>query len=80
MVAVGVPRPCSSRAHRTQIVVTTHSARVLRAAQPDEVQLCHHTPHGSVIAPLRAYPHLARLAASGDLGELIEGGHFVEAP
>lgn len=69
-----------SVSHRTQIVVTTHSARVLRAAQPDEVQLCHHTPHGSAIAPLRAYPHLARLAASGDLGELIEGGHFVEAP
>ena len=52
-----------SVSHRTQIVVTTHSARVLRAAQADEVQLCHHTPHGSVIAPLRAYPHLARLAA-----------------
>ncbi len=69
-----------SVSHRTQIVVTTHSARVLRAAQPDEVQLCHRTPHGSALAPLRAYPHLARLAASGDLGELIEGGHFVETP
>ncbi len=69
-----------SVSHRTQIVVTTHSARVLRAAQPDELQLCHRTPQGSAIAPLRAYPHLMRLAASGDLGELIEGGHFVETP
>lgn len=69
-----------SISHRTQIVVTTHSARVLRAAQPDEVQLCHRTPQGGAIAPLGAYPHLARLAASGDLGELIEGGHFVETP
>ncbi|MBL8624344.1 MAG: ATP-binding protein [Myxococcales bacterium] len=69
-----------SVSHRTQVVVTTHSARVLRAAHLDEVQLCHRTPHGSAIAPLRVYPHLARLAASGDLGELIEGGHFVETP
>lgn len=69
-----------SVSHRTQIVVTTHSARVLRAARPDEVQLCHRTPHGSAIAPLRAYPHLVHLAEAGDLGALIEGNYFAGTP
>jgi hypothetical protein len=69
-----------SVSHRTQIVVTTHSARVLRAAHPDEIQLCHRTPHGSAIAPLRAYPHLVRLAEAGDLGALIEGNYFAGMP
>ena len=69
-----------SVSHRTQIVVTTHSARVLRAAHSDEVQLCYRTPHGSAIAPLRAYPHLVRLAEAGDLGALIEGNYFAGTP
>lgn len=69
-----------SVSHRTQIVVTTHSARVLRAAHPDEVQVCHRTPHGSAIAALRGYPHLVRMAEAGDLGAMIEGNYFAGTP
>jgi hypothetical protein len=69
-----------SVSHRTQFIVTTHSARVLRLASADEVHLVHRAPHGSAVAPLTAYPHLRSLAERGALGELIEGGYFAGPP
>lgn len=69
-----------SVSHRTQVVVTTHSARVLRLMSTDEVHLVHRVPHGSAVAPLTAYPHLRNLAERGALGELIEGGYFAGLP
>ncbi len=67
-----------SVSHRTQLIVTTHSSRIVRLAQPHEVRLCVRGPRGSSIAPLAAYPHLARLAANGQLDDIIASSLFAD--
>lgn len=67
-----------SVSHRTQLVVTTHSSRILRLARPEEVRVCVRGTRGSSIAPMSAYPHLARLAADGQLDDVIANGFFAE--
>ncbi|HVV88842.1 MAG TPA: AAA family ATPase [Kofleriaceae bacterium] len=65
-----------SVSHRTRIVVTTHSARVLRCFQPAEVRLVRRDGRGSSIVAVDREPRLRRLLESGDLGDLIQDGYF----
>lgn len=65
-----------SVSHRTRIVLTTHSARVLRCVSPAEVRLIRRDARGSSIVAVDRDPRLRRLAAAGDLGDLIQDGYF----
>ena len=70
---IDVMRGVSSR---TQIVVTTHSARVLRCFAPAEVRLIRRGASGSTIVAVDDDPRLKRLAEAGDLADLIQDGYF----
>ena len=65
-----------SVSHRTRIVVTTHSARVLRCFQASELRLVRRNGTGSTIVGIEDDPQLRRLTEADDLGDLIEDGYF----
>jgi hypothetical protein len=63
-------------ARRTQIVVTTHSGRILQNMHASEVLWVRGGPSGSEIVPVLDDPTLARLLEHRDLAELALGGYF----
>ena len=69
-----------SVAGRTRIVVTTHSARVLRCFAPAEVRLVRRGRDGSTIVGVDDEPRLAELIRAGELGDLLQDGYLTGAP
>ncbi len=65
-----------SVSHRTRIVVTTHSAQVLRLFDVGDVRLVRNGPRGSTIIPVEDDLRLRRLAHTADIGDLLQDGYF----
>lgn len=61
---------------RTRIILTTHSSNVLRAVSPGEVRLVRPQEDGSTIVRVDRDPTLSRLAQTGSMAELLEGGYL----
>jgi len=69
-----------SVSHRTQIVLTTHSARVVRSFDSAEVRLVRRNDKTSSIVSIGDDPQLARLLEIGEIGALLHDGYLTGAP